>query len=94
LLVKAEAGAFTSRLWVWVLAPGAAIFVAVIGFTQIGYALEEIFNPKVGAATAALKASGEVTEQKIQAAIDSMRELTAEEAAAARSEFGLAETQK
>ena len=29
------------------LAPGIAIFITVFGFMQIGYALEEILNPKM-----------------------------------------------
>jgi peptide/nickel transport system permease protein len=70
LLVKAEGGAFTSRLWAWVLAPGAAIFIAVIGFTQIAYALEELFNPKVGV----LKIDDALTKEKIEAAFSLMGE--------------------
>lgn len=47
ILVAAQESAFTSGLWAWVLAPGAAIFITVFGFMQIGYALEEILNPKM-----------------------------------------------
>ncbi|MBQ7309074.1 MAG: ABC transporter permease [Clostridia bacterium] len=47
ILVAAQESAFTSGLWAWVLAPGAAIFITVFGFMQIGYALEEIMNPKM-----------------------------------------------
>lgn len=47
ILVAAQESAFTSGLWAWVIAPGAAIFVTVYGFMQIGYALEEIFNPRI-----------------------------------------------
>ena len=47
ILVAAEASAFTSGLWAWVIAPGVAIFITVYGFMQIGYALEEILNPKM-----------------------------------------------
>ncbi|MBQ7012072.1 MAG: ABC transporter permease [Clostridia bacterium] len=47
ILVAAQDSAFTSGLWAWVLAPGAAIFITVFGFMQIGYALEEILNPKM-----------------------------------------------
>jgi len=47
ILVAAEASAFTSGLWAWVIAPGVAIFITVFGFMQIGYALEEILNPKM-----------------------------------------------
>jgi len=47
ILVAAQESAFTSGLWAWVLAPGVAIFITVYGFMQIGYALEEILNPKM-----------------------------------------------
>ncbi|MBO5218176.1 MAG: ABC transporter permease [Clostridia bacterium] len=47
ILVAAQESAFTSGLWAWVIAPGAAIFITVYGFMQIGYALEEIFNPRI-----------------------------------------------
>ena len=47
ILVAAQESAFTSGLWAWVIAPGIAIFITVFGFMQIGYALEEILNPKM-----------------------------------------------
>ena len=47
ILVAARESAFTSGLWAWVIAPGIAIFITVFGFMQIGYALEEILNPKM-----------------------------------------------
>lgn len=47
ILVAAQESAFTSGLWAWVIAPGVAIFITVFGFMQIGYALEEILNPKI-----------------------------------------------
>lgn len=46
ILVAAQSDAFSSGLWAWVLAPGAAIFFTVFGFIEIGYALEEILNPR------------------------------------------------
>lgn len=47
ILVAAQESAFTSGLWAWVIAPGVAIFITVFGFMQIGYALEEILNPRM-----------------------------------------------
>ncbi|MEW6522926.1 MAG: ABC transporter permease [Bacillota bacterium] len=35
------------RAWWWIIPPGLAIFVTVLGFMLTGYALEEIFNPQV-----------------------------------------------
>ncbi|MCI8388720.1 MAG: ABC transporter permease [Clostridiales bacterium] len=47
ILVRAQESAFTSGLWAWVLAPGVAIFITVTGFMQIGYAIEDICNPRM-----------------------------------------------
>lgn len=47
ILVAAQEHAFTANLWAWVVAPGAALFITVFGFMQIGSALEEIFHPKM-----------------------------------------------
>ena len=46
ILVAAQSNAFSSGLWAWILAPGFAIFFTVFGFIHIGYALEEILNPR------------------------------------------------
>lgn len=47
LSFAAEASAFqTGRQW-WILAPGLCIVVVVLGFTLLGYALDEILNPKL-----------------------------------------------
>jgi peptide/nickel transport system permease protein len=35
------------KAWWWVLSPGIAISITVIGFMLVGYALEEIVNPRV-----------------------------------------------
>jgi ABC-type dipeptide/oligopeptide/nickel transport system permease subunit len=74
LLVKAEGSAFTSRLWAWVLAPGAAIFVAVTGFMQIGAALEEIFNPKLSKMRGAVKSYKSAGADEIERAFARMEE--------------------
>ena len=47
ILVAAQENAFTSGLWAWVAAPGAAITITVLGFLDMGTALEEILNPKI-----------------------------------------------
>jgi ABC-type dipeptide/oligopeptide/nickel transport system permease subunit len=31
----------------WLIAPGFAIVMVVLGFTLLGYALDEIFNPRL-----------------------------------------------
>jgi len=35
------------RLYWWIFAPGFAIVIVVMGFTLLGYALDEIFNPRL-----------------------------------------------
>jgi peptide/nickel transport system permease protein len=42
-----EAGAFTIGLHWWIVAPGLCIVVVVLGFTLLGYALDDVMNPKL-----------------------------------------------
>ncbi len=42
-----EASAFSIGMYWWILAPGLCIVVVVLGFTLLGYALDEILNPKL-----------------------------------------------
>ena len=47
LSFASEASAFqTGRQW-WIIAPGLCIVTVVLGFTLLGYALDEILNPKL-----------------------------------------------
>jgi peptide/nickel transport system permease protein len=41
------AGAPTVGAWWWLLAPGLAIVLVVLAFTMVGYALDEILNPRL-----------------------------------------------
>jgi peptide/nickel transport system permease protein len=41
------ASAFQIGLHWWILAPGLCIVAVVLGFTLLGYALDEILNPKL-----------------------------------------------
>jgi len=41
------AEAMTNGLYLWILVPGMFIVLTVLGFTFLGYALDEIFNPKL-----------------------------------------------
>ena len=47
LSYASEAGAFKNGLQMWILAPGLCIVAVVLGFTLLGYALDEILNPKL-----------------------------------------------
>jgi peptide/nickel transport system permease protein len=78
ILVRAEESAFTSGLWAWILAPGAAIFVTVTAFMQVGYAIEDIFNPKMKHAKEAARQSRADAER----AFSEMGDISLEEARA------------
>ncbi len=39
--------AIINELYLWILVPGLCIVFVVLGFTFVGYALDEIFNPKL-----------------------------------------------
>jgi peptide/nickel transport system permease protein len=48
MLEDAMAGhAFLNGLYLWILVPGLCIVSVVLSFTLIGYALDEIFNPRL-----------------------------------------------
>ncbi|MEM4809662.1 MAG: ABC transporter permease [Desulfurococcaceae archaeon] len=40
-------GTITAGAWWWIIAPGLMITLTVLGFTQIGYVLEEQYNPRL-----------------------------------------------
>ena len=40
-------GAATSGQWWWLLPPGLAIVLVVLAFTMCGFALDEVFNPRL-----------------------------------------------
>jgi peptide/nickel transport system permease protein len=42
-------GAAISGQWWWIVPPGLAIVLVVLAFTMVGYALDEILNPKLRA---------------------------------------------
>ena len=42
-----DAGASTLGAWWWLGAPGVCIVLVVLAFTMIGFALDEIINPKI-----------------------------------------------
>jgi peptide/nickel transport system permease protein len=39
--------AILNGLYLWIIVPGMCIVLVVLGFTFVGYALDEIFNPKL-----------------------------------------------
>lgn len=47
LSYASDASAFQIGLHWWILAPGLCIVAVVLGFTLLGYALDEILNPKL-----------------------------------------------
>ena len=40
-------GAMSNGYWWWIIPPGIAIILVTLSFTMCGYALDEIFNPKL-----------------------------------------------
>ncbi len=44
-----EQGALTAGYWWWLIPPGVAITMVVLGFTMCGYAMDDILNPKLRA---------------------------------------------
>lgn len=86
ILVAAQESAFTSGLWAWVIAPGVTIFITVFGFMQIGYALEEIFNPKMKRRK--LSYNGKSPELEIEEVFGQMTEISEEEALALKARNG------
>jgi peptide/nickel transport system permease protein len=40
-------GAFDTGAWWWITLPGMAIVTLVLGFSLIGYALDDVLNPKL-----------------------------------------------
>lgn len=86
ILVAAQENAFTSGLWAWVLAPGVAIFITVFGFMQIGYALEEILNPKMKKKKDK-KHKGASPEEAAAAIFSQMQDISCEEAELLKAEF-------
>lgn len=74
ILVRAQESAFTAGLWAWVLAPGGAIFITVTGFMQIGYAIEDICNPRMVKQAAAVKQFRRLDSAKVEKVFASMEE--------------------
>lgn len=75
ILVRAQESAFTAGLWAWVLAPGAAIFLTVTGFMQIGYAIEDICNPRMVKKNAAAKSFSKLDEKSIDEVFAAMDDI-------------------
>ncbi|HSL12228.1 MAG TPA: ABC transporter permease [Actinomycetota bacterium] len=42
-----SAGAFSAGLWWWLVPPGIAIMLVTLSFTMIGFALDEVLNPRL-----------------------------------------------
>lgn len=67
MLAEAQGGgALMLGYWWWVIAPGLAIFVTVSSFMLIGYAMEEILNPKMKQSNNAYKLYKTLNNRYIQ----------------------------
>ena len=48
ILSEADAaGAILNGQWAWIVMPGLALVIVILGFSLLGYALDEILNPKL-----------------------------------------------
>lgn len=73
MLAEAQGGgALMLGYWWWVIAPGIAIFITVSAFMLIGFAMEEIFNPKMKQSNSAFKLYKSLNNAYIQEVFDSM----------------------
>ena len=75
MLAEAQSGgALMLGYWWWVISPGIAIFIAVSTFMLIGYAMEDIFNPKMKKSNSVYKLYKSLNSSYIQQVFDSMDE--------------------
>jgi peptide/nickel transport system permease protein len=73
MLAEAQSGgALMLGYWWWIIAPGIAIFITVSSFMLIGYALEEIFNPKMKQSNSVFKLFRSLNNRYIKDVFDSM----------------------
>lgn len=73
MLAEAQGGgALMLGYWWWVIAPGLAIFITVSAFMLIGFAMEEIFNPKMKQSNSAFKIYKTLNKEYIQEIFDAM----------------------
>lgn len=89
MLVAAQANAYTNSLWAWVLAPGIALIIVVTGFMQIGYALEDILNPKMKLADQNYNNTLLITNEELDDVFNSMEDSTHDEVVAKLEDGGL-----
>ena len=68
------------------LAPGVAIFITVFGFMQIGYALEEIMNPRMKRKKD-VKRQGIAPQAAAEAVFAEMTDISEDEALALKQEY-------
>lgn len=91
MLVAAQESAYTNGLWAWILAPGVALVIVVVAFMNIGYALEDLFNPRLKLANDNYKKTLAVTNDDINKVFDNMKDITIEEAKALYKEVSVNE---
>ena len=65
-------GALLLGYWWWVISPGIAIFITVSSFMLVGFAMEDIFNPRMKQNNSAYKIYKSLNNQYIQEVFDSM----------------------
>lgn len=88
MLVAAQTYAYTNSLWVWILAPGLALVIVVVAFMQIGYALEDIFNPRMKRINDNYKATLKLKESDIKKVLEDIKDISLEEAKRISDSYG------
>jgi len=76
MLAEAQGGgALMLGYWWWVIAPGMAIFLTVSSFMLMGYAMEEILNPKMKQSNTAYKLYKTLNNTYVQEVFASMNDI-------------------
>ena len=87
MLVAAQENAYTNNLWAWILAPGVALIIVVIAFMQIGFALEDIFNPRMRLQEENYRKSINIKKEELEDLFNSMDDITLDEAIKIKEDF-------
>ena len=87
MLVAAQENAYTNYLWAWILAPGVALFIVVIAFMQIGFALEDIFNPRMRMQEENYNKSIKIKKEQLDELFNSMDDMNKEDSLKIKESF-------
>lgn len=75
MLVKAQESAFSAKLWLWIIMPGVMIFIIVTGLMKIGYALENVINPRIAIEENEYKSFSKLNDTMVDEYFDSLSDV-------------------